>query len=540
MPNVLDENGLQTVTATEITGNLTTGFEAIYGADTTLTPDTPDGQIIGEITQVIIDQSDLMTNIFNMMDPDQAIGVVLDQRVSINGIQRLGATFTITPVSLTFGQIVPQLQGLDDFPTSPYTVQDEAGNQWQLMVTQSQLAIGTQSFQFQAANPGQVLTTPNTIVKPVTVVLGVTGINNPATYTTLGVNEETDAQLKVRRLQSVGLASQGYYSSLIAALLNIPGLTSAQIFENDGEDYNGNSEDSTYPLGTPPHSIWVIIDGAPTAPSAAAWDATVTYSYSNLVTFSGATYMSAANNNLNNEPDDTDQWVIFNPIAWAIYTKRNSGCGMRGETQYIMPQVNGSFFLINYDTVATQTLWIKFQVLSINGVNPPNIAAITSGLVSNLIPTVGSEVNTNQLVDQVQSIDANSLVVIGTGNGFSTAKAGTYFNILSPTSARNKFSFSAVNVIILPMILQAVGGNLNVVSGLVVSTLLVVHSSGNVQMTGIGGDSSAYTFAFTQNNSGGTIGSSSGIYAPGATPGTDIIQVTDGSGNTAICTVTVT
>lgn len=540
MPNSLTAAGLTTASQNELINNLSQGFMDIYGADITLTPDTPDGQAINLFAQAVLDNLDLQTNIYNMIDPDNAVGVVLDQRVAINGIQRQGATFTITNVTIVLSQLVPLLQGLDQFPLNPYTVQDNAGNEWELLTTQSSLAAGSYVLAFQAANPGQVLTVPNTITSAVTVVLGVTNINNPTSYSTLGLNEESDAALRFRRQQSVGLASQGYFTALRAALLNINGVSSAAINENKSSSYDGNSEDTAYPLGTPPNSIWVIVDGTPTAPTSAAWSSTTTYSYGNLVSFSGSVYMSAQDSNVNNTPSGISSfWKVFDPVAWAIYTKRNSGAGMRGETLYLMPQIDGSLFVINYDTVATQTLWIQFNVQSIDGKTVPAIAAIQVGLVASYIPGVNQEVNTNALIAAVQAIDSNSLVTFMPGQGFSTAVNGSYFSILSPSLAKNKFRFTTLNVIILPIILQAIGGSLSVSGASILSTITVTHGGATVQMTPSGGYASSFTYALTQNQSGGSIDAGTGIYTPGATPGIDIAQVTDGESNTGVCTVTV-
>ena len=132
----------------------------------------------------------------------------------------------MTNVTVTVSQAL-NLYGLDQTAQPVYTVADNAGNQWQLQTTQHLSTPGTYVFSFQAANPGAVLTTINTITVPVTIVLGVTSINNPTTYTTLGINEETDAALKIRRQKSVSLASQGYLAGLLAALENINGVTSA-------------------------------------------------------------------------------------------------------------------------------------------------------------------------------------------------------------------------------------------------------------------------------------------------------------------------
>jgi hypothetical protein len=47
-----------------------------------------------------------------MFDPDNAVGVVLDQRVAINGIQRQAGTYTVTPITVVTSQSV-NLYGLD-------------------------------------------------------------------------------------------------------------------------------------------------------------------------------------------------------------------------------------------------------------------------------------------------------------------------------------------------------------------------------------------------------------------------------------------
>ena len=250
--------------------------------------------------------------------------------------------------------------------------------------------------------------------------------------------------------------------------------------------------------------------------------------------------MSAVSSNVGNQPDiSPTDWVVLDPVSWAIYTKRNAGCDMRGETYYEMPQVDGSLFLIQYDTVATQTLWMQFTIQSIDGVTVPQIAAIQSGLVTNYVPGLDQEVNTNSLIAAIQKIDPNSLITFAAGQGFATSVGGTYYSILSPSSAKNKFRFATLNVIIIPIILQAAGGTLKVSGATVLSSITVTHSGSTVQMTPVGGYASSFAYALTMNSSGGSVGASSGIYTPGSSTGTDVIQVTDGNGNTAICTVTV-
>lgn len=564
MPNSFGAGGLTVATRAELVTQLTTAYQTIYGATINLASDSPDGQWMNLIVQMILDVEDLLVQINSSFDPDNAIGVILDQRVAINGIQRQGGTFTVQPISITTSQALT-LQGLDNFPDTPYTVQDASGTQWQLQATQNVASAGTNSYNFQAATPGAVQSTINSITLPVTIVLGVTGINNPSAYTTLGINEESDALLKIRRQKSVSLSSQGYLRGLVAALANINGVTSAFVYENDSD---GTDSD-----GVPSHSIWVIVAG-----SAAAAD-----------------------------------------IANAIYTKRNAGCGMFGTQTFVITQVDGSQFPVNWDSVVTQSLFVSFEADSIDGINPPNLSAISSQLPGIFMPGVFQEVNINGLATLVQDIDPNTLVTkagfttglfqtisfVGTPasgtfklsyNGVPTALinwndststiqtklqavtglsaavvTGTIAGLtlaialnapsalamiavtnnslmtsvpaavlasnstiptttLAPNSKKNQFTVSAPNIIMTPMILSPY----NPLTALPVTVTHLMTK----QFTGLGGYGTL-TYSFLTNNSSGSIDSSSGLYTAGSAGFQDTIQVTDIDGNTALAIVTV-
>jgi hypothetical protein len=509
--------------------------------------------------QSVLDIANLLSQIYNSFDPDNAVGNVLDQRVAINGLVRQAGTFTLTNITLVMSQSV-NLYGLDQTAQSVFTVADNAGNQWQLQTTQLGVS-GTQVYAFQAANPGAVLTTPNTITIPVTVVLGVTSINNPTTYTSLGINAETDAALRIRRLQSVSLASQGYYAGLLAALENINGVTSAFVYEN--------WTSATNVAGVPGHSIWVIVAGTGAAAS----------------------------------------------IANAIYTKRNACCGMFGATSYVITQVDGSSFIVLWDSVTAQNLFVSFTATSVNGVTPPNIAAVRSGLVSSFVPGVYSEVNINTLATLVQAIDPNTLV---TSAGFSTgavqtlalsavAASGTfvvnyngnttaainwndslstiqtkiqavsgltaatvtgsissqslvvtlnagsvlgllyvtsnslltagsaaitftynegYSNTLLPTSQKYQFAVSSPNTIIIAMQMSP--------------STLSIAPLGTQTFVAVGGYGS-YVYSLATNASGASINASSGAYTAGSTPNvTDVVKATDVLGNSITTSISVT
>jgi hypothetical protein len=561
MPNILDATGLTLSTKAELISYYTTQFQQIYGADINLDSDSPDGQWMNIIVQTVLDIQDLVTQVYNSFDPDNAVGNILDQRVAINGIQRQAGTYTVTPITIVTNAVV-NLYGLDQTAQQVYTVSDNAGTLWELQTTQLGVSSGTNVFNFQAATPGQQLTTPNTITTPVTIVLGVVSVNNPTSYLTLGVNEESDAVLKVRRQRSVSLSSQGYLAGLLAALENINGVTSAFVYENLTNVTDGD--------GVPGHSIWVIVAGTGAAAS----------------------------------------------IANAIYTKRNAGCGMFGSISYSFTQVNGAPFTVYWDTVVEEALFCKFTATSINGTTQPDLANIISQLPTVWNPGVAAEVNVNQLATYVQQIDPNTLVtnpglssamtqvltlsgiaasgtftiryngnvsaainwndsistvqtkvqavsglagaiVTGSISGmtltFNLASIGIiqglisvatnslmtsapaaitfsfdfgYVNLLQPDSKKNQFLLSSAGIYILPMILSP--------------STASVPATGTQQMTGLGGVG-PFTYSFITNNSGGTIGSSSGLYTAGSTPSVfDTLRVTDAYGNTANAIITVT
>lgn len=467
MPNAIGADGLTVNTQAELITFYSDALKTIYGSDINLDPDTPDGQWMMTIIQSILDLEDLLVQINNQFDPDLAIGNILDQRVAINGIQRQAGTHTVTNVTVTTSQSLTLL-GVDQTVNPPYIVADNEGNQWELLTSVVLSSPGDNVLAFQAVIPGAILSVPNTITIPVSVVLGVTAINNPTTYTTLGLNEESDAELKVRRQKSVSLSSQGYLQGLLAALENISGVVSAFVYEN--------TTGSTDADGIPSHSIWVIVSGA--ASSAA--------------------------------------------IANAIYTKRNAGCGMKGDQTFNILQEDRSNFTIRWDVVTPESLFIKFTATSLDGVNPPNIAGIRAGLVTSFAPGVNEQVNINELSTDVQAIDSNTLV---TSAGFSTASGGSYTSTLSPSTKDKQFAVTSPDIIIYPMILNPTAPT-------------TVHGT-TVQFSALGGFGT-YSYSIHTNNSGGSINSSSGLYTAGATPSTDTVRVTDALSATTDVPVVVT
>lgn len=361
MTDVLDENGLQVSTATELLDNLVLAFQAIYGTDTNLSQETPDGQLLNILVQAGIDVRELLTQIYNSFDVDNCSGSVLDSRCAINNIFRKGATWTVVPIDITVDRTVV-LQGLDenfnDVNATAYTIQDNVGTQF-LLISSQQLNAGTHRVLFRAKELGAVQTSLNTITTPVTVVLGVTSVNNPVTPTEVGEDEESDYNLKIRRRQSVSIGSSGYLNGLLASVLQLDGVTDAALYEN----FTGEVDEN----GTPGHCMWLVVEGG-----------------------------SAAE------------------IADAIYRKKSYGCNMRGDISYTITTVSNQQFIAKWDEPIIEDLYLKFTIQPTLSTFQYDIDSIKSYIMGKASFKIGDGADTATATTVAQeAIDANG------GNGYA-------------------------------------------------------------------------------------------------------------------------
>lgn len=357
MPDSFDANGLTVKTLTEIINDLNAGLQSIYGADINLDQNSPDGQLVGILGQAMVDIRELAVQINNGFDPDLAQGRVLDQRVPINNISRAGGTFTIQPIDITVSQTVT-LQGLDsaanEISGTGYTVQDNSGNQFILLDT-STISAGSHSLNFRAQQIGLVNTVINTITNPVTIVLGVTTINNSSTALSVGQEEETDQQLRTRRAQSVAIASNGYLNGLQGTVASLTGVSAVELYENVTDDVDAN--------GIPAHGIWLIADG-------------------------GA---------------DTD-------IGNAIYEKKSYGADMKGSVDVNIITPTGNLFVAKFDRPTPENLYIQFNLKRTTPLFIFDTAAIKQYIVDNLVYEIGQPAETS-------AITAIAVLAVNTNGG---------------------------------------------------------------------------------------------------------------------------
>ncbi len=459
MANSLSAFGLTVDSVTDIVTSLTTAMQSIYGSDINVDANSPDGQLINIYAQTAADILELIVDVYNSFSVEGAYGVMLDQRVALNGITRRQGTYTIVPVVVVVNQAIT-LTGLDDVAADPtltaFTISDNAGNQFFLETGIAFAGAATQALLFRAVEIGLVETTPNTITNQVTTVLGVASVNNPITSISTtghtasgfpqitaipstagmlvgmdiagtgipagstilsvdsttqvtisanatatasgvtitvtsppivnGVNEETDAQLKIRHGQSFALASTGPADAVSAALLAIPDVTDAFVVENVTDSPVG---------GVPAHGIWCIVAGGTDA-----------------------------------------------EIGQAIYAKKGLGCDMLGAQTFIIARPNGTSFTAKWDTAESQPLYLAFTVNGIVAGTSFDTALIATELAAALVYKLGQNPNVGDVVSAMLTIAPNGyLTDIGVSKNDSD-----FFDVITPDDAQHYFVVLAANI----------------------------------------------------------------------------------------------
>jgi uncharacterized phage protein gp47/JayE len=392
MSDVLDDTGLSLKTLPIIVAELTASLQGIYGADINVDPDSTDGQAINIFAQAAIDLREILASIYSGLDPDQASGIVLDQRVANNGIIRTPGSFTIVPVDITVDRNV-SLVGLDadpntiDIPAGVFTIKDNAGTQF-VLLTSVALTAGLHSLDFRAVNIGAVAVTVATITAPVTVVAGVTLINNSSGATSPGVDEETDAHLRIRREKSISNSASSFLDAIEGNLLAVSGVTAATVYEN--------TTASTDSDGIPAHSIWAIVEGG----------------------------------------SDAD-------IAAMLFAKKSTGAGFKGSVSVNIVRPNGQIYIVNFDRPTDANLWIEFSLALPGGII--DTASIKALIVSNIVWGLGQDALADVVTSYVKSLNSNYRVT----NMLLAADSGGPFLEIVPTPSKvNRFVMSTTRITI--------------------------------------------------------------------------------------------
>lgn len=346
--NYIGINGLVTQSLDEIRADLTQKFQNIYGSNINLEQNSPDGQWLNILAQEKKDMLDLITTIYNNLDPDRVIGIPQQILYKWNGLFIKAYTYSYVYINVTTTAPV-NLQGLDDnidnADGTGYTVTDTAGNRWILANSQS-LQAGTTQLNFRAAQLGAIEALPNTINIMETIVAGVASVNNLANNYITGNQGESSSAFRLRRAKSMAVPSQGFDEALESQLNSLDTVTQAKVYDN-----RTNAEVN----GIPAHTVWVVVVGG--------------------------------------EADE---------IGRTIYNNLPPGIPMKGSQSVVISKQNGDIQTIFYDLGSPIPLYIQMTIKNF-GTTPLDTNYIKEQLAQNAY-NIGEMVTTSQISADVGDI----------------------------------------------------------------------------------------------------------------------------------------
>lgn len=240
----INQDGLLIDEFSTIYNRLADKFKLIYGQDINLEQNSPDGQLLGIITNEIYDLQTLILHIYNSFDPDLAQGVELNKLLKLIAQTRRASTKSIVDITIVANANVTL--------PADYTIIDENKNEW-VINAETTLIAGTNIVSFNAVNFGAIEASANTINDVVTVFPEIISVNN-ALPAEVGRDEESDVLLRKRRNNLLSVNSNSTIAGVYSKLFLLDTVTDAVIYENATDTY-----DSDKVLNA--HTLWCIIDG---------------------------------------------------------------------------------------------------------------------------------------------------------------------------------------------------------------------------------------------------------------------------------------
>lgn len=220
-------------------------INAAFGGNLNPALNTPQGQLASSNTAIVQDKNAAIAYVVSQMNPDTAAGAFQDAIGRIYFLDREPGTSSTVPC-LCIG----------DFNTTINAgaqAQDTNGNFWVCTQTGTIPIGGSITLPFAAVNLGPTPIPAGIITIIVTGITGWDSINNPSAGA-VGSNVESQAAFEFRRVQSVAANAHGSPQAILGAVLGVPNIIDAFIYENfTGATVNFGT--TAYPVVA--HSVYV-------------------------------------------------------------------------------------------------------------------------------------------------------------------------------------------------------------------------------------------------------------------------------------------
>ena len=349
--------GIQAVAYNDILQSLIVSAQSIFGSDVYLGNDSQDGQLLAIVAQAIFDTGQDLVTVFNSFSPQYAQGNQLSALVQINGLTRNAATY-----SQATGTVV----GTVGSKITNGVVSDVNGNLWNLPTTITIPSSGSISVVVQAQQIGNIIAPIGSINGIVNPQFGWQSFTSTAAATP-GVAIESDAALSTRQSISTTIASQTLTQSILAALINLTGVTQVGGYDNDSGATDSN--------GVPTGALACVVGGG-----------------------------------------------VSQSIVNLIATMKPPGCSTYGNASGIYIDSYGVPHTIKYSTLSEVNIYFSFSVKILSGWLPSTLTLIETSLVNFI-----NGLSIGEKVYATQALGAASL----NGNPATLALSQTFSIVIS-------------------------------------------------------------------------------------------------------------
>lgn len=224
----IDTTGIIVPQTSDIQTQVGAEYQALFGMDLSLAPNTPQGLLISAETQARISVADNNASIANQINPNYAGGVFLDAILALTGSFRIPETFSSVNCNLTgvAGTVIP----------AGSIAQDINGKQWQISGQHTFFTTTISDAQFIALNAGPISVNAGELNTIISAVLGWETITNPLPANIspnyLGANTQTDAQARQYRNNTLYLQGNSLPQAIVSGLYATQGVMSVAFLEN--------------------------------------------------------------------------------------------------------------------------------------------------------------------------------------------------------------------------------------------------------------------------------------------------------------------
>lgn len=272
-PVQFTDAGLVVPQESEILAGVLADYNDAFGGNLNPALNTPQGQLASSTSAIVADANAELAEFVNQVNPDTADGFMQDAIARIYFLTRSPGAPTNVACQCTgdLGTVIPVGAQAQDTSGNLYTCTDGGT----IGVS------GTVTLNFANVKDGPIPCPANTLTIIYRAIPGWDTINNSAPGV-IGRNVESRAEFEFRRVNSVALNAHGSKEAIYAAVFDVPDVLDVFVTENVTDDPI-NVGPTAYPVL--PHSVYVAVVGG-----------------------------------------------VSQDIGNAIYTKKDLGCNMNGNT----------------------------------------------------------------------------------------------------------------------------------------------------------------------------------------------------------------